>query len=101
MGRVKEKYPLAPGYKEETTSKDAAKGVKKKSANLRVQVLDVIGKSGFAGLTADEAAEKIGETINNVRPRITELKQLDKIEPTGHRRPNVSGAKAICWRIKP
>lgn len=101
MGGVKEMlYPGSPGFKEPTTSRDAAERIRGRAANLRERLLDAIRKAGDRGLTADEAAEQLGETVLAARPRITELKELKKIERTGHRRANVSGALAHCWRIK-
>lgn len=50
-------------------------------------------------LTADEVAERISESILSVRPRISELRALGKIEPTRDRRKNASGHSACVWRI--
>jgi hypothetical protein len=100
MGRVKESYPFAPGYRELTTSRDAAKFVADRADILRDRVLTAIRNAGPAGLTADQCASRIGETVLAVRPRVTELKWAGKIETTGERRANASGAKAAVWRVK-
>lgn len=50
-----------------------------------------------AALTADEVAERIGETVLSVRPRITELSQAGQVAKTTLRRPNASGRSAAVW----
>ena len=50
------------------------------------------------GLTADECAAIIGQTVLATRPRVTELNKQGKIIRTGQRRKNVSGASAIVWK---
>jgi len=93
-----EDYPTSPGYKETTTSKEAAKAISGRAEHLRDRALAHIANRPS---TADEVAEAIGETVLAVRPRITELKQLGKIERTGERRANASGQKAHVYRVKP
>ena len=51
-------------------------------------------------LTADEVAERLGQSVLSVRPRISELKAKGKIEATAKRRCNVSGKRAVVWRKK-
>jgi predicted ArsR family transcriptional regulator len=98
MGRVKELYPDAPGWKEPATSRDAAKAVAGRTEHLRDRVLTAIRNAGPKGLTADEAASRIGETPFAVRPRLTELAKSKKIERTMERRKNASGVAAAVWR---
>ena len=93
-------YPVKPGYKEPTTSKAAAKAIEHRVEHLRDRVLTAISNAGKRGLTADEAASRIGETVLAVRPRVTELSMGKKIERTGERRPNASGVKADVWRAR-
>lgn len=95
-------YPASPGFKENTTSRDAARAISAKAPTLRNRVLAAIKDAGPAGLTADEAADKLGETVHAVRPRLTELgpKHANLIESTGMRRPNASGLMAKVWRAK-
>jgi DNA-directed RNA polymerase specialized sigma24 family protein len=95
----KPKYPEVPGYKEHTTSKDAAKAMEKRAAPLRDRALSAIAQAGELGMTADEAAEYVGCTVLAMRPRITELRQLNQIVRTKHRRANASGVKAWAWRV--
>ncbi len=95
-------YPATPGFKERTTSREAALAVAPLAGNLRVRVLGVIVNAGARGLTPDEAAEVLGETVLAVRPRFTELAHgaAPRIEKTGKRRPNASGLKANAWRSR-
>lgn len=107
MGGMKDRYfgdrpyPATPGYKVPGTAKSAARAVSGRAENMRLRVLGAILKAGHAGLTADEAAAAIGETVLAVRPRVTELAERGKIEKTGARRENASGLKANVWRITP
>lgn len=48
--------------------------------------------------TADELMERLGYTDpNNVRPRLTELKQAGLIEAAGRRTSNRTGKGAAVW----
>lgn len=92
-------YPDTPGYKAPGTSKDAARATTGRAETLRQRVLEAIEKAGNRGLTPDEAAAALGETVLAVRPRFSELKALDKIYQTGARRANASGLKANAWKV--
>jgi hypothetical protein len=50
------------------------------------------------GLTADEAAANLGESVLAIRPRVTELYNGDYLYDTGLRRPNESGINARVLR---
>jgi predicted ArsR family transcriptional regulator len=63
---------------------------------LRHLVLGFVMKN--PGLTADEIAERLGIDRLAIRPRCSELRKRNLIEPTGERKPNASGASAHCWR---
>jgi len=52
------------------------------------------------GLTADEAADVLGLSYFSIRPRVTELARMGKLEDSGEVRPNHSGKNAIVWRLK-
>lgn len=94
-------YPSAPGFKEGTTSRDAARAIAGDAAILRERVFAAFAAAGAAGLTADEAAARGGRDWRSVRPRVTELSNADppRIVPTGERRANDTGQKAKVWRI--
>lgn len=108
MGRIKElhagdltiRYSTEPGWKEPTTSRDAAKAIAGRTEHLRDRALTAIRNAGPAGLTADKVAEQVSETVLAIRPRITELFKSGKIERTGARRQNASGVSAAVWRVK-
>lgn len=91
-------YPLSPGFKERSTSRDAAMAMKSTSETLRRRVLAEYRAAGAHGLTADEAAEKLGCSILAIRPRCSELKATGKIEKTTMRRKNSSGMNAAVMR---
>jgi predicted ArsR family transcriptional regulator len=50
------------------------------------------------GLTADEIAAALDESVLAVRPRVSELFHAGLIEKTGDRRPNASGLCAHVWK---
>lgn len=90
------RYPHAAGYKEHTTSKEAARKIEPRAPTLRMRAVAVLG---VRPMTADEIAAELGESILAVRPRITELFKLNKIEWTGEYRANKSGMRAHVWRL--
>lgn len=93
-------YPRAPGFKEGTTSRAAALAMTSRASILRNRAFAEIVRAGATGLTADEVAERLGETVLAVRPRVSELAKAvpPRILPTGERRRNDSGLKAKVWR---
>lgn len=93
-------YPDRPGYKERTTSKDAADAVEPNSSILRERAYNALYIAGENGLTADEVASRLGESVLAIRPRITELSKADppRIVPTGARRKNESNLNAKVWK---
>ena len=101
MGRLSDAaltaYPDGlPGWKDPSTSRDAAVSVRNRSETLRGRVLELLSTSP-RGLTPDEASERLNETVLAIRPRFSELAKLGKIAPTGERRKNASGLKAKVW----
>jgi len=64
---------------------------------LRRVVLDVLAAQP-AGLTADEIAAALDESVLAIRPRVSELFHAGLIEKTGERRPNASGLNAHVWK---
>lgn len=96
-------YPNAPGFKEPTTSRDAAEKIKPVAKTLRDQALAVLKVEWPDGLTADEIAGKLGRSELSIRPRISELRELRAIEPrttkgvVDRRENKSSGMSAIVW----
>lgn len=100
MSRVYEQlarpYPRSPGFKEPTTSRDAAAAIAPRMGSLQASVLNMLATQP---MTPDEAAAAIGCTVLAVRPRFSELSKIEKIVRTGERRANASGVKADVWRL--
>lgn len=91
-------YPASPGYKVEGPSKDAAIAMIPVAGTLRDRVFSAIERASN-GLTTDECADRLGETVLSIRPRFTELAAKGEIEDTGLRRKNASGRSATVWRV--
>ena len=92
-------YPRSPGFREPTTSREAAQAVTPSAPLLRERVYAVVRAAGTRGLTPDEAADKLDKTVLAVRPRFTELAKKGRIVRTGERRRNISGLRAKAWRV--
>ncbi len=90
-------YPERAGFKEPTTSRDAAEKVNPTVRTLRDQVLNAMRIAWPSGLTAVEAAAKLGRSELSIRPRLSELRKMEAIEPTAARRLNASGMSATVW----
>jgi len=86
------RYPQAPGFRPVDTSRAAALAIRADAKTIRGKVIEVL--RGRGPMTADEVAEVLGLSILTVRPRLTELKRMGRIEDTGHRRQNRSGKAA-------
>lgn len=95
---VQRHYPEVAGYKDRDTSRKAATSMNDRVHMLRGRCLTELRKHPHDGLTADETAAAIGETVLSVRPRFTELLQTGKIVDTGRRRKNESGRSAKIWK---
>lgn len=87
-----------PGWKEPTTSRDAAKAIAPRATVLRGRCLEAFRSRG--PMTADECAAVLGESVLAIRPRCSELRSEGLIEPTGERRANASGMRAAVWRAR-
>ena len=90
-------YPSHPGFKVHGTSEEAATAMEGRADTLRRRAYNFLL---MQDLTADEVANAMEESVLAVRPRITELRRMGRIEPTGTRRKNASGMSAIVWRAK-
>jgi hypothetical protein len=104
MGSMKDffgdaSYPHSPGYKEGTTSRDAAERMSSSAGDLRSASLAVIAGRGSYGATADEVAAVLKKTVLAIRPRITELSKSGAIRDSSTRRANVSGMTAKVWVV--
>ena len=91
-------YPNEPGWKGTLTSKEAAERKISTRARDINKVLQALQESP-EGLTADEIAFKYGEIFNKFRPRCSELKNKNLIEPTGERRKTFTGGNQDVLRL--
>src|SRR5687767_10188875 len=77
------------------TSHEAARSVD--ATRLEAVCLDAL-RNAPAGLTSEELAEKLGESLVTVSPRLRPLANKGFIEAVG-RRPNRSRRLAIVWKV--
>ena len=91
-------YPNRPGFKARGTSSSAARRITPHAQALRDRVFAFLKSSYPAAYTADEVADRLGVSILSARPRLSELRRSDLIEPAAERRANRSGMLARCWR---
>lgn len=88
-------YPDSAGYKEPTTSREAAETVD--ASGLRRLVLACLDRHG--PMTTDECAQRLGRTVLAIRPRFSELRAKGQIADSGERHLNVSGKRAVVWGL--
>ncbi|HVO01480.1 MAG TPA: hypothetical protein VMT54_04725 [Candidatus Cybelea sp.] len=82
---------------DDTDSGDATYRVRGFGRRIQARVCAVLAACG--PMTADEVAETIGESILNVRPRVSELVKLGALRDSGIRGRNMSGHKAAKWVV--
>ena len=99
MNAIASPYNDAPGFKEPTTSAEAAAIVEEDAATLRGRCLELVKLRG--DMTADEAATMMDKSVLAIRPRFTELFKLGWIYKSGMRRKNASGISATVWTCDP
>ena len=91
-------YLNSPGFKAHGTSSSAARRITSHAQALRERVFAFLKANYPAPYTADEVADRLGISFLSVRPRLSELRRSDLIEPAAERRANRSGMLARCWR---
>jgi len=94
--RAEASYPDGAGWKEPTTSREAAASLD--AGTLRSAVRACLASHG--PMTADECARLIGMTVLAIRPRFSELRAKGDLVDTGERRLNVSGKRAAVWAYR-
>lgn len=94
-------YPSGPGFKRAATSREAAHRIAGHAATVRAAALKEFCVAYPKGLTADEVAKLLGESVLTVRPRVSELRAAGLIEQTPNRKLNDSGMSAAVWRATP
>lgn len=93
-------YPNSPGYKKSGTSREAAIKIAPKAPSLRDKALEIFKQHHRLGLTADELAFLLDQSVLSIRPRVSELFRLGLIEDSGQRRKNDSDSTVTVWRLK-
>ena len=89
-------YPTLPGWREPSTSREAAEQIAGQAAPLRKAVLELISKTPN-GLAVHEVADLLKRPVATVQPRFSELRRQGEIRPSGRRRLNESGMSAHVW----
>lgn len=97
LGDTPAAYPFTPGYKETTTSREAARKISGTAAKLRERCFEQVALAGADGISTDQVAEALGESMLAVRPRFSELAKEGRIQKTGRRVVNASGMSANLW----
>jgi hypothetical protein len=92
-------YPESPGWRDASTSKEAAERVAQGAPSLRKRVLKLISESP-EGVAVHEAARLLKVPVPSLQPRFSELRRLGEIRPSGQRRTNDSGMSAHVWIAK-
>lgn len=88
-------YPNAPGYKDTDTGMDAAIAIAEHAKTVQRRALEAFVNAYPSGLTPDQVASELCESILTVRPRCSELKRLGLIRETdATRKNNTSGVNA-------
>ena len=94
-------YPDAPGFKEKGGAlEDAAKRLAPALKKNQTEALNAFHRAGKP-LTADELADFLGKTIVSIRPRVSELRRLGLIVPSGERRASSFGQASTVWKLRP
>lgn len=94
MSIYKTAYPDHPGHKARDTARNAAAGIEPKAKSLRARVYDAIRAEPG---TPEQIAERLGEPVMNVRPRISELSARSLVTDSGRRGEAMGGRRAIVW----
>lgn len=90
-------YPIDAGWKEPaSTSAQAAQAIDART--LQGLVLGALRT--FGPLTADEIADGLHLDRLSIRPRLSELYALGKVEKTMQTRANASGKAARVWAVR-
>lgn len=92
------RYPHVPGAKGlDGTSQEAADSMIPSAATLRGLALRALSRLGEA--TALEVVAAANVSRESLQPRLSELREMGFVEPTGARRRNPSGKSAAVLRL--
>ncbi len=96
---IKEVYPHRAGYKEKRgCAEEAANKLAPKLKKLQMQVLYALCDYGYEGTTAEHLAEGMELDPATVKPRISELRLLGRVEATGVKGKTRLGGTCAVWR---
>jgi hypothetical protein len=93
-------YPFSPGAKESrlnAASRKGAETIAPDAKSARAEVFATFLK--FGPQTADEVAQRIGQHILMVRPRVAECVRMGLLKPTEQRRPSSRGLSSTVWSV--
>jgi hypothetical protein len=92
-------YPHKPGHRGVDTSIAAAAAFAPKQKTHQNVIEGALERAGANGATADDVAEALGEGWNvyKVRPRLPELKHLNRIMDSGQTRESKCGIKSTVY----
>ena len=95
--RPRHRYPVGPGYTNNTTSLEAALKVEPAVTSMRGKVLAFIRARGHEGATPDEIASALNMLVVTARPRTTELARVGLVVDSHQRRRNENGNNSIVY----
>lgn len=95
-----ERYPHAPGFTNQTTSRAAARKVAPKAGTQAARCLEYIRSNGEHGATPDECADALRMLVVSARPRCTQLKNDGLVIEAGERI-NQNGNASLVYVIAP
>ncbi len=91
-------YPHGPGWQGTATSKEAAEAIAHRLGRLhRVTIAALLD----GPKTVDEVTQWAKGWIRTYSARLSELRALGLVEPSGERRPSAAGRPSVVWRVIP
>lgn len=91
-------YPHFPGHQATDTSRLAADSIRHINVTLAIRVCRELAS---APLISYEIADRLRVVYDTAQPRVSELRALGVIEPSGAYGVTPYGKKAIRWRLRP
>jgi hypothetical protein len=91
-------YPHAPGSKGTQTSRAAADRVRQCSTKRHLEIVVFLGQRCAA---SDEIGTALGLHPLKIRPRLSQLRALGVIEPSGTYGTSCFGNRALRWHLAP
>lgn len=92
-------YPHKAGFKDNTTSREAAEAIDRSGRAGTLQHYVLCQFRAGHQMTADEVAGHLEESPLSIRPRVSQLFKLGLIERTGERRNSSGGRPSHVYRL--